>query len=101
MIVSLIKSQSMIAGLNKENNMIRLQGKAFTDMRSKLRMIGYQVSTNGNIRAIMKYKTGYCRTRFSHWLNDEELERFKQSDFYKNNPPLTNEQLYKKRNYKH
>lgn len=75
--------------------MIRLQGKAFAEMRSRLKLIGYQVSSNGNIRAIMKYKTGYSKIRFTHWLNEEELEHFKQSDFYKNNSPLTNEELYK------
>ena len=78
--------------------MIRLQGKAFIEMKSKLKLIGYQVSLNGNIRAIMKYKTGSSKKRFTHWLNDEELKRFKESNFYKNNLPLTNEELYKNNN---
>jgi len=75
--------------------MIRLQGKEFAEKRGSLKMIGYQVSLNGNIRAIMKYKTGYSKKRFTHWLNQEELERFKQSNYYKTHEPLTDEGLYK------
>ncbi len=75
--------------------MIRLQGKAFAEKRGSLKLIGYQVSLNGNIRAIMKYKWGYSKVRFSHWMNNEEAERFKQSNFYKTNKPLTDEELYK------
>lgn len=75
--------------------MIRLQGKEFAEKRGSLKMVGYQVSLNGNIRAIMKYKTGSSKKRFTHWLNQEELESFKQSDYYKTHEPLTNEELYK------
>lgn len=75
--------------------MIRLQGKAFAEKLGSLKLIGYQVSLNGNIRAIMKFKTGYSKVRFSHWMNNYEAELFKQSSFYKNNKPLTDDELYK------
>lgn len=75
--------------------MIRLQGKEFAEMKPKLKMVGYQVSTNGNIRAIMKYKVGSSKKRFTHWLNELEKEKFLQSDYYKNTKPLTQEELYK------
>ncbi len=78
--------------------MIRLQGKEFAEMKGCLKLIGYQVSLNGNIRAILKYKTGCSKKKFVHWLNNEEAERFKKSDFYQNNQPLTDEELYKKEN---
>lgn len=99
---------------------IRLQGKAMAEMKPFLKMIGYQVSDNGNIRAIMTYK--HCgwvtpngelmpegkksfiyippsqyNMKFSHWLSEDEKERFLQSEYYKTHEPMTNEQLYGKK----
>lgn len=78
--------------------MIRLQGKEFQDKKPYLKMVGYQVSLNGNIRAIMKYRLGYSKKRYTHWLNESEKERFLQSNYYKAHKPLTDEELYKNKN---
>lgn len=89
------------------------------EMKPFLKMVGYQISDNGNIRAIMKYKhcgwvtpkgelmpegkkssiyipTSQYNKKFSHWLNEDEKERFLQSEYYKTHEPMTNEQLYGK-----
>ena len=99
--------------------MIRLQGKAMAERKPFLKMVGYQVSDNGNIRAIMTYKhcgwvtrngepmsegkkssiyipTSQYGMKFSHWLSEDEKERFLQSEYYKTHEPMTNEQLYGK-----
>lgn len=65
--------------------MIRLQGQIFRDMKPLLKMLGYDISNNGNIRAVMKHK--YNGKRFTHWLNEREKERFLQSNYYKNHKP--------------
>lgn len=79
--------------------MIRLQGKEFLEMKPYLRMYCYQVSSNGNIKAIMKYKKGLGKSskiKFYHWLSDEEAKRFTQSKYYMTNEPWSDEKLYKK-----
>lgn len=82
--------------------MRRLQGKEFAEMRPKLEMLGYQVSNEGNIKAIMKLKTAtqvhigsrHTTHLYSHWLNPQEVEKFKMSTYFKLNKPLTDEQIY-------
>lgn len=99
--------------------MERLQGKRMAEMRPFLKMVGYYVSDNGNIKAIMKYK--YFKVwvtpdgkvmppgkkskfyigraynvRFSHWLNEDEKERFLKSEWYKNHPEPLKDKRKKK-----
>lgn len=80
--------------------MTRLQGYQFQEMRSKLEILGYQITAAGNIKAIMKRKGSKARIGgsnkylYKHYLNDEEVKRFKQSEYFKTNEPLTDEQVY-------
>ena len=75
--------------------MTRLQGQQFKNMKPFLMLLGYQKSNNGHIRAIMKLKTNKqthigapTKYMYSHWLNPEEEQKFKQSEFYKTHEPL-------------
>ena len=81
--------------------MKRLQGKEFSDMKSKLEMIGYTKSSHGHYYAIMKIagSEDYSR-KYSHWLNPDEAKRFEESEFFKTHEPLTQEQVNNLRNPK-
>ena len=81
--------------------MIRLQGKEFANMKSKLEMIGYTKSSNGNYCAIMKLKdSADYNTKYTHWLNPEEIKRFESSYFFKTHSPLSQAQVSNLRSHR-
>lgn len=63
--------------------MERLQGYEMRNVRSKLKFISYSESNKGNIRVNLALKDSDKATYY-HWLNDEEKERFKKSEYYGN-----------------
>ena len=62
--------------------MIRLQGKDFAKMRSKLNFISYTETPSGNIRVNLVLKGKGSTVLFYHWLSDLEKEAFKKSAYY-------------------
>lgn len=64
--------------------MKRLQGKDFYELKSKLKLVDYQASLNGNIRANLALKTSMSnKATYYHWLSDIEKNKFLKSDYFK------------------
>lgn len=59
----------------------RLQGKAFEEVKNEYRLKTFIVH-NGNVKAFLVHKiSGW---KITHWLNDAEKLKFKNSEYIKN-----------------
>lgn len=68
--------------------MKRLQGKEFQDMRHCLKMVSYEISSHGNVRANLKTYS-QRRPGYFHWLNEYELKKFMNSEYFKTHEPTS------------
>lgn len=61
--------------------MARLQGKEFQNVKHEYRIIGFIITSNGNIKVFLRNKNNYYKT-MTHYLNDEEKLKFVNSEYF-------------------
>lgn len=72
--------------------MKRLQDKIFYKLKSKLKLVDYQTSLNGNIRVNLALKTSKVnKAIYYHWLSDIEKDKFLKSGYFKLSKELKGE----------
>ena len=72
---------------------MRLQGKEFANIKHLLKLWGFSITKNNNIKVYCRFKRKYYY-KVTHYLNDVEKEKFINSQYFKDSVARTKRTKY-------